>query len=322
MALNGLERVLREKYPKHTRIAGKAKVNVITYADDFIITASSHQLLENEIKPIVAEFLRKRGLELSSKKTKITHIEDGFDFLGQNVRKYNGKLLIKPAKKNVQSFLTKIRAIIEENQQAKAQSLIMKLNPVIKGWVQYHYHMVSKQTFREVDHAIYLKLWQWAKRRHPTKPKRWIKKKYFHQIQGRSWIFNVRIIGENKQLYLLQLFQAADMPIKRHIKIKSEANPYDPEWEEYFEERIGLQMSNNLRERRKLLKLWISQDGRCPICHQKITKGSGWNAHHIIRRVDGGKNTVTNLVLLHPNCHKQVHSLGWKILPPRSLART
>ena len=109
-------------------------MNVVRFADDFIITGSSYELLEQEIKPLVEQFLRERGLELSPEKTRITHIEDGFDFLGQHVRKYAGKLLIQPARKNVKAFLGKIRKIVKANKQATTANLIAQLNPVIRGW--------------------------------------------------------------------------------------------------------------------------------------------------------------------------------------------
>jgi len=113
----------------------------------------------------VEQFLRERGLELSAEKTRITHIEEGFDFLGQHVRKYHdGKVLIKPSRAAVAALLTKVRTIVKANKQATPGYLISILNPVIRGWANYHCHVASKQTFRAVDNAIFLTLWQWAKR--------------------------------------------------------------------------------------------------------------------------------------------------------------
>ena len=321
LTLNGLERKLRDVYPKGTRKSRRAKVNVIVFADDFIITGSSKELLENEVKPLVEDFLSERGLELSIEKTKITHIEDGFDFLGQSVRRYKGKILIKPSKKNVKDFLEKVRAIIKEHKQAKTENLIMQLNPVIRGWANYHRHVVSKQTFGKADHAIFLALWQWAKRRHPDKPRRWIKAKYFYHIRGRRWVFCAETVGKNGIATKLELFQAASTPIKRHTKIKGEANPYDSEWEIYFEDRRGLKMIDNLKERRTLLNLWYEQEGKCVVCSERITKETGWNIHHLVKRTEGGKQTKENLVLLHPNCHRQVHSRGMEVSKPRSVKR-
>src|SRR6266478_5764389 len=160
LTLDGLEAKLREKYPKASNASRKAKANLVRYADDFIITGSSKELLENEINPLVEQFMRERGLELSQEKTHSTHIEDGFDFLGQHVRKCHGKLVIKPAHKNVQAFLEGIRKVVKENKQATAGHLIAQLNPKIRGWANYHQHVVSKETFAKVDHIIFTILWQ------------------------------------------------------------------------------------------------------------------------------------------------------------------
>src|SRR4051794_12207181 len=195
LTLDGLERVLRGRYPKATALSRKAKVNLVRYADDFIITGNSKELLETEVKPLVESFLSERGLELSAEKTRITPIEDGFDFLGQNVRDYNGTILVKPSRKNVATFLTKVRGIIKANKQATAGHLIVQLNPVIRGWANYHRHVVSKRTFSRVDHAIFRALWQWAKRRHPKKSRRWIKDRYFQVRGGRHWVFHGTVGG-------------------------------------------------------------------------------------------------------------------------------
>ncbi len=125
MTLDGLERRLRERFPKTTVKGIAAKVNFVRYADDFIVTAASKEVLEHEVKPLVEAFMKERGLELSSEKTCITHIEDGFDFLGQNVRKYKTgkqyKLLIKPAQKNVHAHLEKLRDIIKKHHTKAAR---------------------------------------------------------------------------------------------------------------------------------------------------------------------------------------------------------
>src|SRR6202140_65947 len=153
--LDGLERLLQEKYPQEKRLkslGGKSSsVNFIRYADDFVITSKSKELLEGEVQPVVEQFLQQRGLELSLKKTVITHVEKGFDFLGQNVRRYpNGKLFITPSKKNVGTFLKGIGRIIKDAHGVSAVDLIDQLNPKIRGWANYHRHVVSKDTFGHV----------------------------------------------------------------------------------------------------------------------------------------------------------------------------
>jgi RNA-directed DNA polymerase len=314
LALDGLEKVVKAYAALPTQRAQRAKVNLVRFADDFIITGSSYELLEQEIKPLVEQFLRERGLELSPEKTRITHIEDGFDFLGQHVRKYTGKLLIKPAQKNIKALLGKIRKIVKANKQATTANLIAQLNPVIRGWANYHRHVASKVTFYHVDTAIFTMLWSWAKRRHPTKSKGWVARKYFRARHGRHWIF----FGQHAD-HELELFRAGDMPIQRHVKIRGTANPYDPQWEVYFEERLRVKMAHDLKGRRQLLYLWKQQDGLCPICHQKITRLTGWHNHHTIWRTYGGSDTADNRVLLHPNCHRQVHSQSFDVAQPRSI---
>ena len=180
LTLDGLEPLLRQQFPRHQG----HKVNLVRFADDFIITSSSRELLEQRVKPLVTSFLAGRGLRLSEHKTRVTHIDDGFDFLGQNIRKYNGKLLIKPAKSSVKSLLAKIKQVIRKGRQAPTDKLIVILNPIIRGWANYHRHMVSKRTFANVDHLIFQMLWRWARRRHPNKCKQWVKDRYFPPSTG------------------------------------------------------------------------------------------------------------------------------------------
>jgi RNA-directed DNA polymerase len=311
LVLDGLENKLR---------TGKGKqglVNFIRYADDFIVTGRTKELLETEVLPIIKAHLKERGLELSEEKTKITQIDEGFDFLGQNIRKYNGKLLIKPSKKNIKSFLARIRETIKQNATTEAGKLIERLNPMIRGWANYHRHVVSKVAFEFIDSAIFKCLRQWAKRRHPNKPLSWIRKKYYVSDGGSNWFFSGTIKKPDGRLNKVHLVRAAKVPIKRHIKIKAEANPYDSAWETYFERRLDVQMQSDLKGYQKLLRLWIEQNGLCPVCDEKITKITGWHSHHIIYRVHGGADGNNNRVLLHPNCHRQVHSQELEVVKPR-----
>lgn len=317
MTLDGLEALLRIHYPKDTERGRKAKVNLVRYADDFIISGSSKELLENEVKPLVEQFLRERGLELSEEKTLITHIRDGFDFLGQNIRKYdNGKLLIKPSKKNIQMFLARVRSIIKANKHMPPGKLILILNPILRGWANYHRHVVSKDIFRRIDYAIFEALWHWAKRRHPNKSRQWVKQKYFTSLNGRNWVF----FGEHGGR-VRHLFYTVSIPTRRHIKVKGSANPFDPAWEVYFEKRLGVKMVNNLSKRRQLVRLWKEQEGVCPVCQQRITEITGWHVHHITERALGGSSKNENLVLLHPNCHRLIHSQDLHVEKPRPARR-
>jgi len=320
LALDGIEDLLEKKFGSRSH-NDKNKVHFSRYADDFVITGTSKELLEHEVKPAVRDFLASRGLALSEEKTKVTYIEDGFDFLGQNIRKYrlgkpNEVLLIKPSKKNVETFLEEVRETIYQLRGAAASTVIEVLNPKILGWANYHRHVSAKETFSKVDHAIWHALWQWAKRRHPNKPRRWILRRYFGPKAGRQNVFQGWKIEKNGAKTLLTLRNAVDVAIVRHTKIRGEAQPFDPKFEEYFEMRLSVKMERSLEGRRKLLYMWKRQKGLCPVCGEKITKITGWHSHHLVPKVNGGSDAVTNLFLLHPVCHMAHHSnpeMKWRM---------
>lgn len=307
-ALDGLEEALAARFSPTTRLDRMSRVSLVRYADDFVVTGSSKELLENEVRPFVEKFLLERGLVLSEEKTKVTHIEEGFDFLGQNVRKYNGKLLIKPSSKNVKAFLDKVREIIKGNLSAKQENVIGLLNPVIRGWANYHRHVVSSETFASVDYVIWWALWRWAKRRHPLKGRNWIRRRYYRSIGLENGVFCTDVLKPDGTKVRLRLFKASHLPIRRHVKVKWEANPFLPEYEEYFEKRKRDRMLQRLTERPFLRTVWSQQDGKCPTCGILIGADDKWHVHHVIRRVDGGSNLPGNLEMQHPNCHRQTHS--------------
>ncbi|NYZ89965.1 group II intron maturase-specific domain-containing protein, partial [Escherichia coli] len=175
--------------------------------------------------------------------------------------------------------------------------------PEIRGWATYHRHVVAKGTFNYVDTQIWRAIWRWCVRRHPRKGLRWIAGRYF-SFEGRRWIFKA-ITPEGK---ILTLFRAMETPIKRHIKIKGEATPYTPGMEIYFERRLDLIWKGKSKKMKTVVQLWKRQGKHCPQCGQPITNQTGWNIHHRIRKVMGGSDELTNLELLHPNCHRQLHS--------------
>jgi RNA-directed DNA polymerase len=325
MALDGLERVLKEKYPSRPlkSLGNKnPSVNFIRYADDFIVTGRSKDLLEREVKPLIEQFLRERGIELSPAKTVITHVNTGFDFLGQNMRRYpDGKRRIKPSKKNVKRFLDDIRRTIKAALGSSAADLIGQLNPKIRGWANYHRHTMNKSTFARVDHEIFFSLWRWARRRHPGKPARWRKQKYFAPHSGQNWSFFGEVLDDDGQPSNIGLLRASSTPIKRHTKIQGAANPYDPAYETYFEKREEVHMRESFRATRILRFLWYEQRGLCPVCNMKITRVTGWRLHYCVARTMGGSSSAENCVLLHPECHDRVHRLRLSVSKPRLLPR-
>ena len=186
---------------------------------------------------MLKDFLAERGLELSEEKTKITHVSEGFDFLGFNIRKYNGKLLIKPSDKAQKRFTEKMHEVIlKENKTASQQNLIDKLNRKLRGWSNYYRFVSSKEVFSKMDHIIILQLRRWSYRRHPDKSKEWRKQKYYIKVGNRDWIFGFKYkLDAKEQIY--RLMSLADVRILRYRKVKADANPYDAAWDDYFKER-------------------------------------------------------------------------------------
>ncbi len=201
LTLDGLEAKLRELYPKRTAKSRRAKVNVVRFVDDFVITGTSKEVLETEVKPLVERFLRDRGLSLSQEKTKITHIADGFDFLGQHIRDYKGTILVKPSQKNVQALVRKVRGVIKVNAQATTGNLIDSSTPSYGGGPTFIGTWQANRPLPRWTTQSSVALWQWAKRRHPKKPRRWIKDRYFHQVGGRNWVFRGERMDKNGQPY-------------------------------------------------------------------------------------------------------------------------
>jgi RNA-directed DNA polymerase len=304
IALDGLEAVLADRFGQTKLAFNRFRVRLVRYADDFIITGNSKELLEKEVRPCVEAFLGERGLQLSQEKTKITHISEGFDFLGQNVRKYGDKLLIKPSAKNVKAFLDKVRETIRVNRSTKQETLIGSLNPMITGWANYHRHVVAKKTYGTVDYHIWQALWRWARRRHPNKSCGWVRQKYFRTRDHRHWMFATQTRGNNGEPRLLPLRSASDTRIVRHVRVKSDANPFDPAWDSYFSQRRCSRMLERLQERSFPQRLWRQQKGQCPGCGQLIDEEDRWVVQPVVPFKAGGTRSLTNLKLLHSSCQR------------------
>lgn len=246
ITLDGLEALLDKAFgitirPDGCRKNNKHKIHLIRYADDFIVTATDKETLENKVKPLIEDFLSTRGLQLSPEKTKITPITQGFDFLGQNVRMYSrGKLLIRPTKDGIKSVKEKLKEIIVKHRGSQAAVLIRNLNPVITGWANYHRHACSKKTFYKLDRILWRNIWNWARRRHNNLGYRKIASLLFMTVGNRKWQFFGKF--NNGKTILLRMF--ACFQIKRHRLIRGDANPFDPAWNVYFENRKRLRYVN------------------------------------------------------------------------------
>lgn len=319
VTLNGLEPELHAHLGAKYGVvkAEKLKINMVRYADDFVITGASKEVLETDVRPWIEAFLAQRGLQLSLEKTRVTHIDEGFDFLGWNFRKYGGKLLIKPSRKNAKAFYDKVREVIKSHLMVKQAVLIKKLNSILRGWAQYHHPVVAKETFSKLDSLIYWRLVRWTRRRHPKKSSTWCFQKYWNRLGDRSEFAAVKRIDDGS-LHWVRLYRLADTVITRHQKIKGDYNPFDPKCELYGEELRAKRMLQSISYRKQLTQLYRSQSGKCAQCGTAIDKETGWHDHHIVRKVDGGSDLLSNRVLLHPVCHVTVHAKGLTVVKPVS----
>jgi len=260
IGLHGLERFIKST---------NSRLGVVRYADDFIVTARDKGSLE-KARTQIQQWMLERGLELSSEKTLITSMEDGFDFLGFNHRHYSDKLLIKPTKKKVLDFCRRIGDEIKGLNGASQKVVIIKLNPILRGFANYYRAAVSKETFSYISHRVWQYLWQWCKRRHPEKGKRWVRERYFCTIKGNRWTFacnNCDRRGKNK---LISLYPIASTAIERHIKVKGAASPDDPTLKDYWEKRHQKHGKTYWEKNSKYDLVAQAQNWKCRVCGESI----------------------------------------------------
>ena len=231
LTLDGLERVAREAAPR------RSLVNVVRYADDFLVTARTPELLSTKIVPAIVAFLAERGLELSSEKTRITDVGTGFDFLGATIRKYGGTLLMKPSRKSVKTFLDGIRGHIKAHAGHSLKDLLRLINPRIRGWANYFRGLVASRVFCKVDSAIFDAMVRWMRRRHPKKGLAWLRTRYFRRDGLRNWTVTTSVRRRDGSREHLDLFRAASVPIRRHVKVRADATAFDPAYRAYFQQR-------------------------------------------------------------------------------------
>ncbi len=298
IGLHGLEIMVKAQNPS---------LGCVRYADDFIVTAKSRDALL-EIIPRIKQWLSERGLELSTEKTKLVHIDEGFDFLGFNLRHYDGKLLIKPQKQKVLAFCREIGKTIKKMATVPQAVLIMKLNPILRGFANYYQGVVSKETFSYISYRVWQYLWNWCKRRHPKKKLKWVKDKYFRRIKGVDWTFCCETEDRKGKKNLLCLYNIAKTPIVRHIKVKGTASPFDAELTEYWLKRRTKLGKSKWAKGSKYETVAKQQNWKCPNCGQSLFNGENIETHHIVPVKIGGSDDSENLIHLHAACHKQEHS--------------
>ena len=305
IALHGMEAEVRGIVPK--TINGQSELGIVRYADDFVVIHKDRKVIE-QAKEVISKWLGKMGLELKPEKTRIAHTlegsDPGFDFLGFNVRqykvgKYQGgktgkrfKTFIKPSAKSIKSHKEKLKAVVESHKAAPQAALISRLNPIIKGWCNYHRTVVSKEVFGEIDTYVWEITWKWAKRRHPNKSETWIAKKYWKAGGSKQWNFT-----DNKGARLLL---HSETEIVRHVKVKGTVSPMDGNLV-YWSKR--LRKSPDVSNR--VIKLLGKQKGKCGHCGMLFRDGDKWEIDQILPKSLGGKDSYDNLQLLHDYCHHQ-----------------
>jgi RNA-directed DNA polymerase len=311
IALDGMERLFGCETPDGqpvppTKRKGKDKgISLIRYADDFVAIAPTRKVLEEYVIPCLTQFLSERGLSLSEAKTHIVQRDEGFNFLGFTIRRFGHTLLTQPQKEKVQCHLRQVKEVLGNNKQAKVEYIVKMLNPVIRGWANYYRHSAAKATYNYIAHRYWQVLWQWAKRRHPNKPSKWVRQRYFKTRGNRTWVF-----GETT----VTLLNPTDTPITRYVKVCGRNSPYDPTLRAYWAERtkraVGRETYSRLR-----LQVLRAQDYRCGQCGILFQPGEDIDLHHRIPRKKDGTDTAENLIALHPYCHHQFHQRhGYKVL--------
>ena len=293
ITLNGLENAVRDGLPSVNSKKGRKLIGnwCVRYADDFIITSLNENQIILKSIPKVKEFLSKRGLEISEKKSRIINLEkEGFDFLGWRISLFNRNfkknkmadnkkvLVIKPTKEAIKRVKTKIKVEFVSNKPIRA--FIKDLNPIFRGWSNYYrssYH--SQEIFQSIGHYVYLSWWRWAGKKHPNKSNK------------RSWN-----TGASKEILLFDITQAKQIKVN---SLRNNVNPYIGE--EYYVSRSIIVDAEKFRK-----AVYKRYNFRCPVCNQALYEKEDIHLHHIIPRVDGGDYSLENIALLHATCHENI----------------
>ncbi|MDH2393864.1 group II intron reverse transcriptase/maturase [Streptomyces sp. HNM0663] len=329
VALHGMEEAAGCR-PDAGRNERLRSPRTIRYADDFVVFCRTEEDAWN-VKKRLTEWLGPKGLTFNEEKTKVVHLDEGFDFLGFNVRKYSGKTLIKPSKEAVERITETVRETARSLCQAPTEEVVKRLNPVIKGWSTYYRGAVSSEIFSSLDNYVWKRMWRWAVRRHPRKSKQWIMDKYWGQFlyptRKDRWIFGDKETGK----YLCKF---AWTNITRHTPVKGTASKDDPSLEEYWASRTRKRVHPQVDGANVYLA--ARQKGLCPLCGQDLIDGAGYepdsvrewanwfqaksrtiHRHHLVYRSRGGSNSTTNLVLIHAECHRQHHARDYHRNPEK-----
>jgi RNA-directed DNA polymerase len=306
IALHGMEEALGVKYDSRGQLIGKRAV--VRYADDFVCFCESKEDAE-QVQHVLMEWLKERGLALSEEKTRIVHLTEGFDFLGFNVRQYPApltsrtgwKLLIKPSKESVLGVQKQLKDHWDKAHGTNVPAVLARLNPLIRGWANYFRTAVAKEIFSKLDSWMFYKADGYTRRRHPKKPKDWRHRTYWGRLQldrRDPWVFGDKQTGGH-------LLKFSWFPIERHGLVKGRSSLDDPRLKDYWAKRQVAKVMDLTFSKQQLAK---RQQGRCPACGDSLFNDEEVQVHHRLARSQGGKDSYSNLMLVHLLCHQQIHA--------------
>jgi RNA-directed DNA polymerase len=344
VALHGLEEAAGVRYRQtgvNTGAAVPGTPILVRYADDMVVCCTSRQQAQH-VKAQLAQWLAPRGLVFNEDKTRIVHLEEGFDFLGFNLRRYRrgsrpGKLLIKPSQDAVRRIRRRLAEEIRSMRGSNAVALIARLNPIIRGWAAYYRGVVSSKVFQTLDNHVWWLTFRWARRTHPTKPKKWIVRRYFgrfNRFRNDRWVFGARdrVVNDRGDIAFLTKFSWTK--IVRHQLVARGASKDDPDLTQYWATR-----------RRKMLApldsynlgLLVEQDGRCPLCGEHVLTPDQppqspyeWErwwlsivkraiaADYLTHHGRGGAPDGNRTRLVHTSCHRSLRARGTRPAPVTS----
>ena len=317
VALHGMEMVAKEGFKKSTSVE---KPIVVRYADDFVILFSDKTELQKSAERVTA-WLKDMGLQLSQKKTRITHTLDtcegsvGFDFLGFTVRQFRVgknhtgknahqrplgfKTMIRPSRESVKRHTQEIGQELRKLRNAPQEKVISELNPIIRGWSNYHHWVVCTKMFGVCDKNLFAQLTRWSNARHLGKAKKQAERKYFKRLDART-VFGTYIKDKEGNPTLIYVRHHADTQKEDYVKVKGEASPYDGNLL-YWAKRLKQHpLVNN--EKAKLLK---TQQWQCPRCGLYFTEGDLLEVDHITPTALDGKDDISNKWVYHRHCHDE-----------------
>jgi RNA-directed DNA polymerase len=316
IALHGMEQAAGVRYQTSGRDACWTATDspvLVRYADDLIALCHSRHEAE-QVKARLASWLAPRGLVFNEDKTRVVTLDEGFDFLGFNVRRYHGKLLIRPSKAAQRRIRERLRTEMWSLRGVNARAVIQRLNPIIRGWAAYYRTVVSSEVFSALDDYMWKLAYKWARHVHPNKSAHWVVARYFdrfNKARRDRWVFGDRHSGA----YLRKFSWTK---IVRHQMVKGRASPDDPTLAEYWAERRRKAPPPPIgKTNQRLLK---AQDGRCPLCGSLLLSADDppqsplqWEQWLAVTRKttmtvamwEDGTSDETKPRLIHAHCHRR-----------------